>query len=474
MSERIKIPRSGDKLLAKVFREIGEKYSVPTAAVSALGFAQLGAVNLSSHDGDWGALLDHNSTLIETMSFSVAGLHIAYYRGGNYSQEHKSAIYDELVVTHHQQVSSSVHDRLEVIALLSKKLKAFEPSRAISGLTEEQSQLLAIHQSTLERLEVLNEELISKSAEFRQGLEKQYAKKSEENEELFRQRQSALQADIAEKLEDVERRKADVEAILKKIDDRNNTHVRREIRDRMLDDVRSRISKFGVSDSTASKRRPVELGILSMVLAFTALLIWTGFEIHTINGQAFRQLESLRNISSIASDPAKLRALGISAETIAKASVADVDRTAIYLLWARFAAFSFGLFGSILYYIKWQNRWAEQHSSAEFQLQQFYVDVNRANWVIESCLEWRKETASAIPRELLQSITNGLFAKPDADNERILHPADELASALVGSASKLKLNLNGNEVEFNKPGKSIVNKVISKSRDKNLNDGSKG
>lgn len=467
MSERIKIPRSGDKLLAKVFREIGEKYNVSTAAVSALGFAQLGAVNLSSHDGDWGALLDHNSTLIETMSFSVAGLHIAYYRGGHYSQENKSAIYDELVVTHHQQVSSSVHDRLEVIALLSKKLKAFEPSRVISGLTEEQSQLLAIHQSTLERLEVLNEELISKSAEFRQGLEKQYAKKTEENEELFRQRQGALQADIAEKLEDVERRKANVEAILKKIDDRNNTHVRREIRDRMLDDVRSRISKFGVSDSTASKRRPVGLGILSMMLAFTALLIWTGFEIHTINGQAFRQLESLRNISSIASDPAKLRASGISAETIAKASVADVDRTAVYLLWARFAVFSFGLFGSILYYIKWQNRWAEQHSSAEFQLQQFYVDVNRANWVIESCLEWRKETASAIPRELLQSITNGLFAKPDVDDERVLHPADELASALVGSASKLKLNVNGNELEFNKPGKNIAKKITSKARDAN-------
>jgi hypothetical protein len=35
----------------------------------------------------------------------------------------------------------------------------------------------------------------------------------------------------------------------------------------------------------------------------------------------------------------------------------------------------------------------------------------------------------------------------------VLHPADELASALMGSASKLSLDINGNKLDIDKPGK---------------------
>lgn len=106
-----------------------------------------------------------------------------------------------------------------------------------------------------------------------------------------------------------------------------------------------------------------------------------------------------------------------------------------------------------MYYIRWQNRWAEQHASSEFQLQQFHIDVNRANWVIESCLEWRKDTESVIPTVLLESITRNLFDNKTDDIEKAIHPSDELASALLGSASKLKMKIGENELEFDKPGK---------------------
>ncbi|BCO26152.1 hypothetical protein MIZ03_1032 [Rhodoferax lithotrophicus] len=73
-------------------------------------------------------------------------------------------------------------------------------------------------------------------------------------------------------------------------------------------------------------------------------------------------------------------------------------------------------------------------------------------------MEWRKETDSAIPTELLSSITNGLFVNPMSEPERVIHPADELASALMGSASKLKLKVGDGEMEFDKPSK-ITNKT---------------
>jgi hypothetical protein len=133
----------------------------------------------------------------------------------------------------------------------------------------------------------------------------------------------------------------------------------------------------------------------------------------------------------------------------------------IYWLWLKVSLLSITLVGTILFYIKWQNKWAEQHSNSEFQLQQFYIDVNRANWVIESCLEWRKETDSTIPTVLLESITRNLFVSGEEDLNNVIHPSDELASALLGSSSKLKMKIGENELEFDKPLK-ISKKVESK------------
>ena len=57
-----------------------------------------------------------------------------------------------------------------------------------------------------------------------------------------------------------------------------------------------------------------------------------------------------------------------------------------------------------------------------------------------------------MPDNLLSSVTKNLF-NPQAEPETVLHPADELASALLGSASKVKLKVGDSEVDFDKPGK---------------------
>lgn len=129
--------------------------------------------------------------------------------------------------------------------------------------------------------------------------------------------------------------------------------------------------------------------------------------------------------------------------------------------WLRLLLSSFGLIGTLLYFIKWQNKWADRHAESEFELQQFQLDVNRASWVIESCLEWRKETSNHVPAELLKSITHNLFSRGNAEVENVVHPADALASALMGSASKVKLKMGDSDVEFDKPGK-IAKSVAAK------------
>lgn len=431
--QRIKIPRSSDRAVIDCFKKIGERYGVQNAAVSALAFSNIGNVNLfDDKNADFQALLNHNSTLIESCALQVNGLNVSYYRGGQYQPKDKSPIFDEILLRWNaQQGNLSNEDKLNVVSIINEDLKAFEPGRFIeSGLSEEQAQLLSIHSSTLDRLQKLNEDLIRQSSEFRENIEKRYEEKATELEQETTKQREKLNSDYENKSEGLEKREKALSEKLAAIDDRSNTHVRREIRDRMLSDVKARIEKFGVSESTEGKRRPVFVGIAFMIIAILGMLGYTVFKI------------------------SQLTTPSIDATT-------DAPQVT-YWLWAKITFLSVGLLGTILYYVKWQNKWAEQHANSEFQLQQFYIDVNRANWVIESCLEWRKETDSAIPTALLESITRNLFDRPNEDIEKVIHPSDELASALLGSASRLKMKVGDSELEFDKPGK-IKSKKASES-----------
>ncbi len=457
-NDRIKIPRASDRSVASAFTELGARFGIATATVSGMAGVQIGAIQLANEPtGEWKVLLDLDSSLIEHMQATLSGLTIRYYRGGNFPIESKSPIYDEFGIDFSAGPNSaSTQVRLEIIAFLSEKMKRFELGRiSISEASPEINQVLAIHQSNLERLEKLNEDLIGKSAAFRDDVERRFDEKVLQHEAQSAQKQAAADKQMQAATEKLQQREQLLTEKLASIDDRDNTHVRREIRDRMLDDVKKRIESFGVSKVTEQKRKPVAFGMQLLCAVIGLLILWTLFEISKVETTGFPA-----HVSAAATPPAtSASASNPLATQVRESAVAPgFDASALYWLWTRLGVLTLSLFGSIIYYIKWQNRWADQHAANEFQLQQFYIDVNRANWVIESCLEWRKETDSTIPTELVSSITNGLFVNPMSEPERVIHPADELASALMGSASKLKLKVGDGEMEFDKPGK-IPNKT---------------
>ena len=435
--QRIKIPRTPDRSIIECFEKIGDKYGVSTFSISALGFSQIGNVDFKGKGNEeFNALVAHDSSLMATCSININGLTIIYYRGGS-NQENKSPVFDEIQLNWNAKGTLSNTDKLDIVTIINNELKAFEPGKFIeTGLSEEQSQLLSIHEGTLTRLERLNEDLIRQSSEFRKTLEKKFEEKATDLEDQTRTIQDELSKDYQKRTEVLDKKDQTLTDKLKAIDDRDNTHVRREIRDRMLSDVKSRIQSFGLSDKTEGKRTPVLIGIVLMVFAIASLLIYSLFQ---------------------------LNQLTTPIPQISPNSSGGIDMSNLYWVWMKITFLSIGLLGTILYYIKWQNRWAEQHANSEFQLQQFYIDVNRANWVIESCLEWKKETDSEIPTVLLGSITRKLFENGQDDLEKVIHPSDELASALLGSASKLKMKVGDSELEFDKPGK-IKSTTINKSR----------
>jgi len=230
--QRIKIPRVTDRAIADTFRELGRKFRIPQAHVGALAFSNIGPITLSDEPSDdWKVLLDHDSSLIESMSCSIGGLSISYARGGQYPPEQKSPIFDEIVLNWNNQGAPTNTQKLDIVAFLNDRLCPFEPGRVIgSGVSEEQTQLLAIHQSTLDRLERLNEDLIRQSSDFRKGLEEKFEKKVEQVEAEYIEKKKQLEIDGQKFAAQVEAKERALDEKLKVIDDRDNTHARREIR----------------------------------------------------------------------------------------------------------------------------------------------------------------------------------------------------------------------------------------------------
>ena len=279
------------------------------------------------------------------------------------------------------------------------------------GVSEEQDQLLAIHNATLERLESLNENLIRDSEKFRRKVEKDYRERSAELEEKYDERSDQLNAEIDEKRKALAGRKEELAAKIKEIDDRQNTHVRRELRQQILEEIRNRTEKFKLTKGTNNLRWPIHVVCVLLVGALAASALYYAVE----------TIEALR------SDP------------INNLSVAILVGKQILLS---------GAFGaSVIFYVRWMNAWFSQHASTEFQLRQFQLDIERASWVVETALEWKDAKGSTIPAELLGPISNNLFGAESTDSS-VVTPADELASALLGTASKVRLNVAGSELEL--------------------------
>jgi hypothetical protein len=89
----------------------------------------------------------------------------------------------------------------------------------------------------------------------------------------------------------------------------------------------------------------------------------------------------------------------------------------LYILFAKISFLSLAVIGIVAWYLRWLNRWFEQHAAAEFNLKQFELDVDRASWVVETSMEWRASEHGVIPSHLLDSITRNLFSRHQAQED---------------------------------------------------------
>lgn len=409
-SQLLQIPRQLDSTVIKCFKEVADKYKIEQISINVIGDPQIGAIQLNDENEVIDKLLEENSAILETLSMNIQGLGIQYHRGGtiniNGQQKPKSPYYDEVVFHVGQTIELSHKERIELTSFIASKLSAYTPKRGI-GETPEQQQLSAIHNATLERLEELNESLIKSTQEYRKQLDEEYAQKVSQINQEYTSKKEGLENKFKIEEEALNKKQADLDHLRSELDDKDNTHARRILRKDILKEIKNRQKEFKLTSGTIELRTPISIAMIFLVIAFGAASAITTYELFTVN----------------------------------------VNTEQFIFTVIKQTLFVFGTVGSVIFYIRWLNRWFEQHSTAEFQLKQFELDMERASWLVETSLEWKDAKGTTMPPELMKSLSSNLFNE-QPEIEQAIHPADQLASALLGTAKNIKLKTGDSSIEI--------------------------
>lgn len=439
-----RILKPSDELLIKVFRKAASLIAadrVPAFVAQLPLRVNWAELHLDENDS-------LNSELFGASSRLIDEAHIIVKVGGAYGQ-----INEEYCFSFIRDKESPFWDNVKIVGFspdaikddpkgiqlcinyLQEHLIGVAPEAGIAGdLAEERVALLrSLQQINVdllkgfhEKIQQITKEYSSEKEAFQTDLQKRYElqakdvvnRASDQIQEFKLQaaeEKAKFEADLQDKVEEIKNREKVLEERSASLDERDNTHVRREIRKDLLREIDARSSGLILSDATKKKQGPIILAMLALSVLLVGLAIWSAIDLTALFHSAF-------------------------------ASNAELLFGSI-----RQISYSGGAVAAIIYLIRWYNRWFTRHAEEEFFIKRFQLDIERASWVVETVLEWEKEKGAdkQMPELLLRSLTRNLFQDQAKTVESVVHPADQLASALFGTASKVKLKSGENEVELN-------------------------
>ncbi|MFN7374017.1 MAG: hypothetical protein ACK54T_08210 [bacterium] len=256
---------------------------------------------------------------------------------------------------------------------------------------------------SLAKLQKLLGQITIDAANNRQELERElrkaFADRTDELERVFRERQANLADDELRYKREHQQRIDEVAEREKLFDMRESRGVRRNL-EKKIDELLMKNETMALSKGTGDKRWGVHAAVWG-------LLSFSGFI-------ALYSASRILNSSS------------------------DVSTG-----WHIIAPMSGGIITFVLtmiYYVKWNDRWFREHADAELAAKRYKVDMVRSAWVAELVQEYQKEGKGDLPEELLTAVTANLFRDigPSRPSD---HPVDNLTS-LLRRATDVSLSRN--------------------------------
>lgn len=339
---RVQIPRASDKTLHRVAELLVLEHGFTVASMQLMGCPQVAPIDIKDKNTDIMSTVLLDKFLISNFLINKNGFSIYYYRGGQ--TEPRSAFVDELNISDSYPLAPEEHYR--VANILFEHLHANLQNAQLAPLESGHSNLLAVHSSIMERLESLAGNVVSDTLEFRKQLDLENEKKViafgaykqkeiKEFEEYKNREQNKIDSEFDVLKEEKE-----------KLEFFSNTHERRKLFRKMMDEIKERGLNFKLSKNTSKLRAQVIT--IMILLVFLSLAI--GYQLN----ETYKSIASLPTITMVERLSAKIQ-------------------STIY--------FGLGI-GTLIYGVRWFNDWFEQHSKVEFQNKQFELDMTRASWLV--------------------------------------------------------------------------------------------
>lgn len=409
------IPKLNDRDLINAFEFVASKFK-PAKLTFSDRFGAVEGELLDQLKADGGYVLVGASLSLDSCSWSW-----------NRKQDHES--HDRLAQGWNPQAGQP--DRSIVNAVTSTLDKALARPLYATDPENPPSTATSISQGAiLIALEGAVAKLVDDTANYRKELDRSFAEKEKSlSDRIEEQRQAELDRldeerrrhsdEAAQKQKLLDQRQLELDERQKKLDDRNNTHVRREIRSALMKLAQERLSNFSVSKATRTQYIAVHIVCVITITALAGASLYLG-------SSAFSPGDA--------------------------AATADQNPYTSWLILAKSGLLAAVAIAIGTWYLKWLNRWLQRIADAEFRLQQFRLDIERASWLAETVLEWKSKTDEPFPDLLASRLSNGLFESSGSNPDDPRTPATQLAEALLGAASTTKIKLGDQELTFDRKG----------------------
>ncbi|XZE46096.1 hypothetical protein SH467x_001364 [Pirellulaceae bacterium SH467] len=264
-------------------------------------------------------------------------------------------------------------------------------------------------EEALSRLELLAARILEGSTQQRRELDAEYLQKVRQLEDDRTRQLGDFEKQHLVRQQALADRENELEKKIQALDDRSSTHVRRELRQAISNAVKDQ-SRLRLSTDTGKRRWAV-------IAAYISLLLFTGvpavFFLATGHGQEFEPWSFGRQVVL---------------------SVSFICTTG--------------------FFIRLLNDWAEKSAMEEQRLRQTEIDIDRASWLVELIFESKSLKGEELPGELIGQLSKNLFGF-DQRSKQISNAAETLATALITSASGIKLNLPAGLGELRLDGNAI-------------------
>jgi hypothetical protein len=309
--------------------------------------------------------------------------------------------------------------RIEILATINQFLSLAPPAE----LSARGGDALDQSSSILNRVSEAVATLTEHAAERQIELDKARDRLEKEAREEIRQYKNDLDLKAEQEFQRVAEIEDELKARASALDDRENTHVRRQLQERMVEVATTNLDKELLNKSNAIFQQTRIYAIFFAILIL-AIAAYQSIEL------ARQPADQIRDV--IIFNEVRIVLLGLAAGAL------------------------------ILYALRLSSSRFRQIAKWENDLNRFRLDVERASFLVEGDLEARKHGESGLPDVMLQRFSQGLFASGHSDSASDQDDVGSALSHILSRAASVKIGTDGMSVEVDKSGIRKARRDIAK------------